>query len=185
MARAAELFESYLEAEAAIEGGGYLPYREVIATALRRTVQVTGVQVETEVDGAEVVAQWQPFPDTVEALVRLKQRYRLGVLSNIDRDLFAGTARHFGTTFDFIVTAEDVGAYKPAHAHFERLLSAHGPRDAVLHVAQSLFHDGTPAGELGIPFVWINRYGEPNLTDVEPLAVFPDLQSLAEIACPE
>jgi len=83
------------------------------------------------------------------------------------------------------VTAEDVRAYKPAQAHFERLLSAHSLPDEVLHVAQSLFHDGAPAGGLGIPFVWINRYGEPNLTNIEPVAVFQDLQSLADMGCPQ
>ena len=87
--------------------------------------------------------------------------------------------------FDFVVTAEDVGSYKPAQAHFEQLISSHSPPDKVLHVAQSLYHDGIPATELGIAYVWINRYSESNLTQVRPLATFPDLKSLADVACPE
>jgi len=179
-ARAAELFESYLEAEAAIEGAGYQPYRAVIAAALRRAVQVTGASADTEIDAAQVVAQWQPFPDTVEALRRLKQRYRLGVLSNIDKELFAETAELLQVEFDFAVTAEEVRAYKPAHLHFHRMCNVHAKRDKVVHVAQSLFHDGTPARQLDLPYIWINRRGQQNETEATPLAVFPDLKSLAD-----
>ncbi|MCH8196393.1 MAG: HAD hydrolase-like protein, partial [Chloroflexi bacterium] len=70
----------------------------------------------------ELLPGWLPFSDTVAALARLKKRYRLGILSNVDRDLFAGTARSLGVSFDFVITAEDVRAYKPNPAHFERML---------------------------------------------------------------
>ena len=131
---------------------------------------------------AESLPDWPTFPDTNGALARLKGRYRLGVLSNVDRDLFAATTRKLNVQFDLAVTAQDVRAYKPADAHFERLLTSYGPREEVLHVAQSLFHDGVPAGELSIPFVWINRYGETNETQVRPLATYPDLRSFADEA---
>ena len=183
--RTDEIYETYVRVEAEVEAGGYQPYRRVLAAAAERL----GRQLRVELPPgrasllAEVLPDWPLFADTNEALVRLKQRYRLGVLSNIDRDLFAGTAQHFDVEFDFVVTAQDVRAYKPAHGHFERLLLAHGERDQVLHVAQSLFHDGAPTRELGIAFVWINRYNDVNRTEVRPLAMYPDLKSLADVAC--
>ena len=179
-ARAAELFESYLEAEAAIEGAGYQPYRAVIVAALRRALQLTGVSGDGELDAVQVVAQWRPFPDTVEALGRLKQRYRLGVLSNVDKELFARTAQLLQVEFDFVIAAEDVRAYKPSHLHFHRLCNVHAQRDKVVHVAQSLFHDGIPAWQLNLPYIWINRRGQENETKATPVAVFPDLKSLAD-----
>ena len=48
---------------------------------------------------------WPLWPDTNGALKRLKSRYRLGVLSNIDRDLFAQTSAHFDVDIDLLVTA--------------------------------------------------------------------------------
>ena len=128
---------------------------------------------------AESVPGWKPFPDTNPALARLKERFRLGILSNIDNDLFAATARHFESAigrFDFVITAEDVGSYKPGHGHFKRLLTTVVDDVSThLHVAQSLFHDGVPAAELGIPFVWINRRGEVNETTARPLAELANL----------
>jgi 2-haloalkanoic acid dehalogenase type II len=108
---------------------------------------------------------WIPFPDTNAALERLfRAGYRLGILSNVDDNLLEGTRRHFTVPFDLIVTAQQVGSYKPAPGHFvaarERLGGARW-----LHAAQSHFHDVTPARRHRVPTVWVNRKrlvrGEP------------------------
>ena len=127
------------------------------------------------------MADWRPFPDTNAALKRLKTKYGLCILSNVDRDLFEATARHLEVDFDQIITAQDVEAYKPDRPHFDRLLETvvESP-GSHLHVAQSLRHDGVPAGLLGIPFVWINRRGETNSSTAKPLAVFDDLTGLVD-----
>lgn len=183
-ARSEELFDAYVEAEAVIESGPFRPYRQVLAEVARRMARRLSWPVNRGREGllADRLPQWPIFPDTNEALRRLRMRYRLGVLSNIDRDLFAATARQFDVAFDFVIAAQDVGSYKPASGHFERLLAEHETRDRVLHVAQSLYHDGMPANQLGLAFVWINRYGQKNDTAVMPLAEFPDLTSLADAA---
>jgi len=176
------LFEAYVRTEAEIEGGAYQSYRRVLAATAERLAKRFNFDLSPGLAEllAETLPHWAPFADTNEALLRLKRRYRLGVLSNIDRDLFAGTALQFDADFDFVVTAEDVQSYKPGQAHFQQLLSRHVECDRVLHVAQSLFHDGVPAQELGIAFVWINRYEEVNATPVRPLAEYADLKSLAD-----
>ncbi len=179
-----ELCDLYLRIEAELQAERFRSYRDLLGEVAKRLAQ--RIDLDLPPDRSDLLAErlptWKPFSDTNDALVRLKRKYRLGVLSNIDRDLFAGTAGHFDVAFDFLVTAEDVRTYKPHHAHFEQMLSAHGPREKVLHVAQSLFHDGVPAQELGIAYVWINRYIDSNSSAVVPLAEFPDLKSLADAA---
>lgn len=179
-----DIFEAYVRTEAEVEAGVYQSYRRTMMTAIKRAAGQFGHEFPADRAErmAEMLPNWPPFEDTREALQRLKRRYRLGVLSNIDRDLFAGTARRIGVAFDFVVTAEDVQSYKPAPAHFERLLAQHAKRGRVLHVAQSLFHDGVPATRLGIAYVWINRYKGVNDTTVRPLAAYPDLKLLADVA---
>ncbi len=182
--RMAELFDAYVEIEAECERGRYRSYREVLAECVRGVAK--RFDVELRPGGAHRLAEalpgWRPFADTDEALARLKRHYRLGILSNIDRDLFAGTAEHFCVAFDFVITAEDVRSYKPGLAHFERALERQTSREEVVHVAQSTFHDGIPARELDLAFVWINRYKHPNVTAAIPVAEFPDLKSLADAA---
>jgi 2-haloacid dehalogenase len=109
---------------------------------------------------------WPPFPDSHDALVSLGEDYRLIILSNVHREGFAASNGHLDVRFDKIITAEDVGAYKPAPNHFEALEAAladlNVPRERLLHVAQSLYHDHVPAKRHGLASVWINRrHGRP------------------------
>lgn len=104
---------------------------------------------------------WEPFTDTVPALQYLKRHYKLFILSNVDNESFSFTHRKLGVAFDGVMTAEDIGSYKPSHRNFEyllaRLRSLGIEQSQILHVAQSLNHDHRPANELGIASCWINR----------------------------
>jgi 2-haloacid dehalogenase len=110
------------------------------------------------------IATWPPFPDTVEALRYLKQHFRLVILSNVDRASFQATNRLLGVTFDAIYTAQDIGSYKPDRRNFGYLIDRLGeqgvPKEKLLHVAQSLFHDHVPAQALGLTSAWIDRRHE-------------------------
>ncbi|GMR24643.1 MAG: haloacid dehalogenase type II [Acidobacteriota bacterium] len=108
------------------------------------------------------VGRWPAFADTFDALRYLKTRYKLVILSNVDRDSFAASNVKLGVGFDAIYTAEDIGSYKPNPANFEyllrRLREEFGlePSD-VLHTAQSLFHDHAPAKTFDLANAWIDR----------------------------
>jgi 2-haloalkanoic acid dehalogenase type II len=164
-----DLLESYGEAEARIEREHpRLRYPEVIARSVAEAGHEHGIAVTSQL-GMQIgnsVPEWPAFPDSVEALQRLKQRYKLIILSNVDRASFAGSNTLLGVTFDAIITAEDVGSYKPDPRNFEMLLAKADqmgiPPERLLHVAQSLFHDHVPAKEAGLNTVWIDRHGNRN-----------------------
>jgi len=107
------------------------------------------------------VPGWPAFPDSPDALKALRQRFKLVILSNVDRQSFTGSQERLGVAFDAVVTAEQVGAYKPDHAMFEASWRACGslgvPKERILHVAQSLYHDHVPAKALGMTTVHVNR----------------------------
>src|SRR5207245_5862454 len=91
---------------------------------------------------AESIRGWEPYPDTIAALKQLKSKYRLAIISNIDDDLFAHSAQQLQVPFDFVITAQQVGSYKPSLRNFEEALRRIGlPKQKILHVAESLFHD--------------------------------------------
>lgn len=182
LSRQQDLFALYVEIEAHVESGPYRPYREILNEVVGRLGRRIGKKLTAKRRYLlpELLPTWKPFADTNEALRRLKKKFRLGVLSNIDRDLFARTATHFSIPFDFVITADDVASYKPAQGHFVRMLKEHGPKENVLHVAQSQFHDGRPANSLGIAFAWINRYNEAADSNVVSTGTYPDLKTLAD-----
>ena len=138
-------------------------YPDVLAAAFRRTGDKLGKPVSGQWAQllSRSVPDWPAFPDSADALARLAQRYQLIILSNVHRDGFAGSNQRLHGDIAAIITAEDVGAYKPAPNHFRALdakLAELGlDREDLLHVAQSLFHDHVPARREGLPSVWINR----------------------------
>ncbi|KAK7914056.1 Haloacid dehalogenase- type II [Apiospora marii] len=120
---------------------------------------------ESKVFG-ESVGFWPAFPDTVDALRRLQKHYKLVVLSNVDRESFAATNAGplQGVPFDLIVTAQDVGTYKPDLGNFEHMLrrvdEEFGVKpEQVIQTAQSQFHDHHPAKKVGLKSSWIVRPG--------------------------
>ncbi len=158
----ARALEIYAAIEPAVQAEPYRSYRDVLAETARRIAGRLGWPLP---DGrasflAESLPYWRPFPDTNRALMRLDEAgYRLGILSNVDDDLLAWTRRHLLVRFEIVVTAEQVGSYKPNPGHFTAARSVIGAR-SWLHAAQSYFHDVAPARALGIPVAWINRKGE-------------------------
>jgi putative hydrolase of the HAD superfamily len=140
-----------------------LLYPLVLAESLRRmaaNLEVDVTDQETTEFGASV-PDWPAFPDSADALSRLKERYKLIILSNVDRASFARSNEKLGVAFDLIITAEDVGAYKPDQRNFDRLFAEIGSigvsRSSLVHVAESLYHDHGPAQANILPSVWIHR----------------------------
>jgi 2-haloacid dehalogenase len=159
-----DLLLAYADNEAAVQRETpTAPYPDVLATAFRRS----GGRLQRPVSDewaqrlGNSVPDWPAFPDSADALARLAKHYQLIILSNVHRDGFAASNQRLHGDFAVIITAEDVGAYKPANNHFRALdntLAGLGvDRTELLHVAQSLFHDHVAAKREGLPSVWINR----------------------------
>jgi 2-haloacid dehalogenase len=191
------LLEEYANAEATLENGPYRRYREIAGEGLAAVARAHGAEPSPE-DVARLggsVADWPAFPDSHDALVRLKSRFRLGVLTNCDDDLFAASNAKLGVDFDWIVTAQQVGSYKPDERNFaaltERLAADGVPQARILHVAQSLFHDHEPAQRLGFRTVWIDRRhdrtgaGATPVANARPDATFPSMAAFAAAAVPD
>jgi 2-haloacid dehalogenase len=185
------LLELYSELELKAERGEFLRYRDVLQSVVHGFGERLGFSpTETEVRSLpESLANWQPFPDTVEALRALKNRYRLAVISNVDDDLFASTAPKLGVAFDHVITAQQAGCYKPCMRMFnlaEERMSVR--REQWLHVGQSIYHDVIPAQSLGIATVWVNRpsprpgAGAAKAAAGKPDLEVPNLKSLADLA---
>ena len=175
--RADELLARYHEVEPEIQAEQpSLPYREVMAEAMRRL----GTPAGEEGALAESLPDWPVFDEVAAALQAARGRgWRLGILSNTDRDLIEASRRRLGVPFDLAIVAGEIGSYKPARGHWERFYDeTHAEPDRHVHVAQSHFHDVVPANALGIRTIWINRLGEQH----EPPATreLPDLEALPE-----
>src|SRR3989338_8570972 len=132
---------------------------------------------------ADSIYNWQPFSETHDVLTELKQKgYKLIILSNIDNEIIKRSIELMRSDFDGVITAEEVGSYKPARGHWQEMLkrfNAH--KEEVLHVAASYIHDIIPAKEQGFDAIWINRNREQRSREIRPDLEFKDLRPLAKI----
>jgi 2-haloacid dehalogenase len=184
-----DILMRYAQLEAEAEAGGYLSYRGILTLVLAGLGRTFGFDPSEEELAAfsDSVRNWPPFGDSSEALRRLQTRFKLAVLSNIDDDLFAASARLLGVEFDYLFTAQQIGSYKPNPANFRFAINKIGlPANRILHVAQSLYHDIVPATQAGLTTVWINRRkgvpgsGATPPAEARPTFEFADLRSFAE-----
>lgn len=185
-----EILESYGNIEAKLEQGSYLPYREILQRAMtdigaKFSIKLNSFETDSLLDS---FAEWPPFSDTVESLRKLKSKYTLAIISNVDNELFKLTSRKLEIKFDWITTAEEVGSYKPSLENFHYALRQFKvSKKHLLHVAQSLYHDIAPANHLGLTTVWVNRRknkigsGAPPPMVAKPSREVTDLSELAAL----
>ncbi len=186
-----EILARYADYETEAEASAYIPYRQVLREVVRRFGATYGFSPDS--DELECLDRslphWRPFDDTASALARLRKRFKLAVLSNVDDDLFAQTHAKLGVAIDHVVTAEQVGAYKPSPAMFAALIKeTTGDPRSIVHVAQSTFHDIIPGRAAGLATVWVRRdsaravFGATPAVSPQPDLEVPDLLTLAALA---
>lgn len=158
------LRDRWEEIQFELVSGPYLPYKQILAESLGRWAEERGYSLrDGDAEGlVRAMRSWQPFPDTRPALTRVREAgMKLAIISNTDRDIIEHSLRHIEAPIDDIVTAEDVGSYKPSLPHFERTLEVVGaPAEQILHVAFGFKYDIGPAQRLGCQTAWINRHVE-------------------------
>jgi len=178
----AGVLQALFDTRPASEVPEYQTYRERLTDAALRVGGRLGWTISRERAAflPESLPRWMPFPDTNPALKRLSQAgYALGILSNVDDDLLAGTLRHLEVGFSLLITAQQVRSYNPAPGHFATARGRIAPQ-RWLHAAQSYFHDVTPAVAHSIPVAWINRKGERVTGAAWPDWEFRTLTELAD-----
>jgi len=178
-----ELLVRYHEIEPEIQAASPgISYREVLTLALEQLAEETHLTLP-EGEGsalARSLPDWPVFGDVRPGLTEARDRgWKLGILSNTDRDLIEASMDMLAVPFDVAIVAGEIGSYKPAHRHWEVFYEQTGAdRRGHVHVAQSLFHDIQPASELGIPSIWINRLGDP--ADPRPDLTLTGVADLAD-----
>jgi 2-haloacid dehalogenase len=158
--RTGHLLHEYHEIEPQVERETPgMSYRDVMATTMSRIAHVPAGEEDAL---GRSLPNWNTFPEVPASLEEARARgWKLGILSNTDRDFIDASMAQIGVPFELAIVASDIGSYKPAHTHWDEFFSRTGAdRAGHVHVAASLFHDVAPARELGLRSIWINRLGE-------------------------
>lgn len=158
----------------------WIPYAEHCRRSLAATCADLGLTGLADVDTAMLlgsVADWPLWPDVSAGLPAIAARHRVGVLSNVDDDVFARTEVAALVPDDAVLTSERLRAYKPAPEIYRRALDRAG--GDLVHVATSP-RDVRGALEAGIEVIRLRRPGH----EVDPDGPRPPREAagLAELA---
>jgi 2-haloalkanoic acid dehalogenase type II len=176
------LQEFFKVEQAIITRPGFRRYSEVLKEALEELMCRKGLQYREVYGDALVVgfAKSPPFPDLVPGLKALRLAgYGTAIISNTERRLIEVTLSGINELVDEVVTAEDIGKYKPDKEAFVKALKLLGVKaDEVVHVSAYTYYDLIPASKLGIRTVLVDRgYGEEwsvKISSLEELAPMLD-----------
>ena len=179
-ADAPRLLQLYHRIEPKVQDASERSYREVLSEVLAKIAAKEDLSLDDPEALAASLPEWPPFSEVADELREVRKRgWKIAILSNTDPDLLDASLRRIGVDVDKRITFADSGSYKPAHGHWETFFSSTEADPAGhAHVAASLFHDITPASELNLRAVWINRNAEK--TKLEPAAELPTLEGLAD-----
>ena len=159
-----QVLEAHARHEASLEAefpsSRYADLLVLVHDRMAREWGVEPVPEESRAYGRSI-KDWPAFVDSAASLQYLKKYYKLAMLSNVDRESFKFSQAKLQVEWDYVFTAEDVGAYKPDPRTFEYMLR-HLERDGIrkediLHTSESLFHDLGPAARIGLTSAWIHR----------------------------
>jgi 2-haloalkanoic acid dehalogenase type II len=135
--------------------GAYQPYEELVAQAAQNVGLTADLAQQLEQNWLDL----QPWPDAAATLVRLRQDYRLGVVTNCSARLGRLAADRVGVPFEVVVTSEQAGFYKPDPRPYRLALEKLGlPAERVLFVAGSAY-DMFGTAQVGLDTFWHNRIG--------------------------
>ncbi len=155
----------------------YKPYSEILSSCLRKTLEKAS-KPWREYYGEAIAlsfAKSPPFPDTITGLLALKRAGAMvAIISNTERRLIRITLAGLEDLIDRVVTAEDMGVYKPSREAFEKAYKILGlSYGEAIHVSSYPQYDLETSRSLGIRSIHLDRYGykwEPSIESLDQLA---------------
>jgi 2-haloacid dehalogenase len=152
----------FFEVQQEVMSGSYELYAEVLRRAAVKVAGEFGWELEPSRAQflPDSVAYWLPYREANPAMDRLKGRYDIGIVSNIDDKLLGISRRHLRTDLDLVVTAQQVRSYKPDPAHFRECARRIGGKKGWVHITSGYYADVAPLLKMNVPVIWVNRKGE-------------------------
>jgi 2-haloacid dehalogenase len=178
-----KLLERFFPIQEQIMAGSYELYAEVLRRTAVKVAEELGWQLEPSRAQflPDSVPDWQPFREANAAMDRLKAKYEIGIVSNIDDKLLGLSRRHLRTELDLVVTAQQVRSYKPDPAHFKEAARRIGGKKGWVHIAAGYNADVAPLLKMNVPVIWVNRGGEKLDGQKPPTAEAKNLREAAKL----
>jgi 2-haloacid dehalogenase len=153
----AEIADDYLQACKAYRidecMGDYQPFHQIVAKSMERASRLVGLEYRAADARAvyEIVPTWGPYPGVTEALNQLAEDVPLVIITNSDTAHAERLAENLPAPFEVVISAEEMGIYKPRLRAFECMFDKLGVTpDEIVHVSASPLYVLRSAADMGI-----------------------------------
>lgn len=133
--------------------GDYKPFDRIVADSMERASRRIGLEYREDDARAvyETIPTWGPYPGVTAALNRLAEQVPLVIITNSDAVHAARLAENLQAPFEVVISAQEMGVYKPRLAAFQYLFDKLGVTpDELVHVSASPMYDHRSAAAMGI-----------------------------------
>ena len=163
--------------------GDYKPFHQIVAHSMERASRWVGLEYRAADARSvyEIVPTWGPYPGVTDALNRLAEEVPLVIITNSDTAHAVQLAENLQAPFKVVISAEEMGVYKPRLRAFEYMFNKLDVTpDELVHVSASPMYDHRPAAVMGIKNkVYVDRgfehdehwLGYERITDIADLPV--------------
>lgn len=163
--------------------GDYKPFHQIVARSMERASNWVGLEYRESDARAvyETIPTWGPYPGVTDALNRLAEEVPLVIITNSDTAHAVRLSENLQAPFELVISAEQMGAYKPRLQAFEYMFDKLGVTpDEIVHVSASPMYDHRTAATVGIKNkVYVDRgfehdehwLGYERITDIAELPV--------------
>lgn len=133
--------------------GEYKPFHQIVANSMERASRRVGLEYRAD-EAREVyerIPSFGPYPGVTAALNRVAEAAPLVIITNSDTAHAERLAENLQAPFETIISAEQMGCYKPRLAAFEYMFDKLSVTpDELVHVSASPMYDHRPAAIMGI-----------------------------------
>ena len=146
-------------------------YRETLDTLLDRHGLTEAFSAAERDELNAVWSQLEAWPDSVEGLARLRQRFVVSTLSNAGMATIVSLVKRAGLPFDVVLTAELAGIYKPAPAVYQLAVDYLGYRPDQIMMVACHKYDLSAARAFGMRTAFVPRpleFGADATPDTTP-----------------
>lgn len=139
----------------------YIPFKEVLRNTYYKLTKSRNKNF------CEIFSNIKPYPEVIKILNKLKEHYKIGILTNSDNDYLEIVLKNVNFNFDAIITAESLSCYKPNKKNYGAILEKlRTAQTRALFVSASLW-DIKAAREFGLETIHLDRQNGEKLGDLK------------------
>ena len=136
----------------------YSPFEDILERSFNEALKQMEIYInKANCDFLEIFQNMPQFKEIENVLLKLKNRHKIGILTNSNNDFLSCVLNNLQVKFDYIISAESIKVYKPHPASYLAMLQKSKLKKEDIMFVSCSGWDIDGAKKVGIANVFIDR----------------------------